>query len=312
VLFRSSLTAQGRIYLASVLGDKAAYTGMIRRWIQGAGLPQDQQKPFLAPIGKIQDEGRTDVQNTLRVAFRTELMPELERITVRFPFDKSAKDDVTPDELSDLLHPKDGKVFAFFRRYLEPISDIDERGFHPKRSVKESVTLPKGMYNVINSAAYLSGQLWDEKGKPRQLKYRLATVPFGRGPSEKTTLTLVYVNVADGSLFNFNQRSTGKTLSIDWNRPGSSQVGVQLTEVESKDNVFPRPVTVSGSSFSFLHLLMAALQPPSAVKEPPDAQLYAWLIAGEGVPKVRAELVVEDDPWQMWTLGDAVNAAAGP
>jgi hypothetical protein len=77
---------------------------------------------------------------------------------------------------------------------------------------------------------------------------------------------------------------------------------VQLTNTETKDNLFPQPINRSGSNFSLLRLLMAAEQPPAAVKEPATAQLYSWDITVQQKQSVRVQFVLKKDPWETFTL----------
>ncbi|WP_437594399.1 type VI secretion protein IcmF/TssM N-terminal domain-containing protein [Sorangium sp. So ce1000] len=304
-----ALEPSGRIVLASLRSDAGAYPALIRGWIKGTELPREQQDPFLAPLTQLSSLGQRDIQSVVERVFRKDFLPDLTRVVARFPFDPAAPEEVTPGELIELFHPKTGRIYDLFRRYLEPLSQVDgDSGFRMRPSVRESLRLPEEMYRLINAAGLLSARLWDEKGKPRPLLYRLATVPIGSAPRDKSALTLVYFNVGAGALFNFNQKPTAKTLELDWTKASSSQVGVQLTDVESKENSFPQPIVADGSYFSFLRLLRKAQQPPSPVKQPASAQLYTWEIPLEGGPAVRAQLVVMDNPWAMFTLGKAVSA----
>lgn len=303
----TDLTPTGRVFLASIVDRKGAYWGLIRAWLAGSNLPSDQQSPFLLPLSSIETTGRRDIETVVERNLQRELMRDLERIVNRFPFDRTAREEVTPQELADLFHPKDGRVFDFFRRYLEPVSEVDGVGGFRVRSSIRGVRVPKAIYDVLNGAALLSSRLWDDSGKPRTLDYRLITVPFNKAPDGDDALTLVYLNVGDGSLFNFNQKNTAKTMSVDWTKTGSSQIGVQLTNTETKENSFPRPIGRSGSYFSFLRLLTAAEQPPAPVKEPPTAQLYTWLITLGDNQRINAQIVVKNDPWETFTLGAAIS-----
>ena len=298
----SELTPSGRVYLSSILDAKGAYSGLIRNWIAGTNLPREQQWPFVLPISHVETTGRQDIENTVERALNRELMLELQQLVNRFPFDKKAREDASPQELTKLFHPDTGLVYDYFRRYLEPLSDFGgPDGFRRKPSVG-GVRISKSIYDFLNASALLSARLWDEKGEPRPLEYSFVTVPFGKAPNDETALTLVYLNVGSGSLFNFNQQQSGKVLSLEWDKSASSQVGVQLTNTETKDNLFPQPINRSGSNFSLLRLLMAAEQPPSAVKEPATAQLYSWDITVQQKQSVRVQFVLKKDPWETFTL----------
>ncbi|WP_437932543.1 type VI secretion protein IcmF/TssM N-terminal domain-containing protein [Sorangium sp. So ce291] len=305
-----ALAPSGRLVLAGLRSDKGAYASLIRGWIKGVGLPERQQKPFLAPLSPLSSIGRSDIQGVVSRVFQRDFMPDLERVVARFPFDPAASEEVTPEELTGLFHPKDGRIYDLFRRYLEPLSQVEgSGGFRMRPSVQASLALPDAMYRIVNAAGVLSARLWDEKGKPKPLRYRLTTVPLGSTSRDRSALTLVYFNVGPGSLFNFNQKPATTTLELDWAASSSSQVGAQLTDVASKEDTLPPPVVADGSNFSFLRLLRKATQPPAAVKEPAAGQLYTWQIPVDVGAPVRAQLVVLDDPWETFSLARMVNAA---
>ncbi|XXY47185.1 type VI secretion protein IcmF/TssM N-terminal domain-containing protein [Sorangium sp. So ce269] len=305
-----ALAPSGRLVLAGLRSDKGAYSALIRGWLKAVELPQDQQGPFLAPLSPLSSIGRNDIQGVVSRVFQRDFMPDLERVVSRFPFDPAASAEATPEELTELFHPKDGRIYDLFRRYLEPLSQVEgSGGFRMLPSVQANLALPDDMYRIINAAGVLSARLWDEKGKPRPLRYRLTTVPLGSAPRDKSALTLVFFNVGAGSLFNFNQKPAATTLELDWTRASSSQVGVQLTDVASKEDTFPPPIVAEGSHFSFLRLLRKATQPHSAVQQPAAGQLYTWQIPVEGGAAVRAQVVVMDDPWETFSLARTVNAA---
>ncbi|MGK3962623.1 type VI secretion protein IcmF/TssM N-terminal domain-containing protein [Sorangium sp. So ce118] len=305
-----ALAPSGRLVLAGLRSDKGAYSSLIRGWIKGVGLPEGQQRPFLAPLSPLSSIGRSDIQGVVSRVFQRDFMPDLERVVARFPFDPAASEEVTPEELTELFHPKDGRIYDLFRRYLEPLSQVEgSGGFRMRPSVQASLALPDAMYRIVNAAGVLSARLWDEKGKPKPLRYRLTTVPLGSTSRDRSALTLVYFNVGPGSLFNFNQKPATTTLELDWTASSSSQVGAQLTDVASKEDTLPPPVVADGSNFSFLRLLRKATQPPATVKEPAAGQLYTWQIPVDVGAPVRAQLVVLDDPWETFSLARMVNAA---
>ncbi|AUX23291.1 uncharacterized protein SOCEGT47_038140 [Sorangium cellulosum] len=306
-----ALAPSGRLVLAGLRSDKGAYASLIRGWINAVALPKEQQAPFLAPLSPLSSIGRSDIQGVVSRVFRRDFMPDLERAVARFPFDPGASEEVTPEELAALFHPTDGRIYDVFRRYLEPLSLVEgSGGFRMRPSVQASLALPDDMYRIVNAAGVLSARLWDEKGKPRPLRYRLATVPLGSATRERRALTLVYFNVGPGSLFNFNQKPATTALELDWTTASSSQVGVQLTDVASKEDTHPAPLSAEGSHFSFLRLLRKAAQPPAPVRQPAPGQLYTWQVPAEAGQAVLAQLVVLGDPWETFALVRArVNAA---
>ncbi|EYF05023.1 type VI secretion protein IcmF/TssM N-terminal domain-containing protein [Chondromyces apiculatus] len=305
-----ALAPSGRLALANLRGDAGAYAALIRDWIKGTGLPQEQQGPFLAPLARVSSIGQRDIEGVVGRVFRRDLLPDLERVVTKFPFDPAATEEVSPEELTALFHPKDGRVYDVFRRYLEPVSQVDgSHGFALRPSLQARLTMPEGMYRILNAAGVISARLWDEKGKPRPLSYQLSTVPLGSAPRDGDALTLVYVKVGSESLFNFNQKPTEKVLAVDWTTPSTALVGVQLTDVASKETSFPPPLAVEGAHFSLLRLLRKAQQPPATLKQAAPAQLYTWEIRPISSSPVQAQVVVAGNPWETFTIGKAVAAA---
>ncbi len=166
--------------------------------------------------------------------------------------------------------------------------------------------LPPHLFATVNAASALSSQLWDPAGNPKPIELQIATLRFDKDAhlrpdlEGKVALTLMYMNVGDSSVFNFNQKPSKVTLGFDWTKDLRSQVGVQLTDLSTKENTFPGPVVSNGQYWSFYHLLRLASQ--SLVKAPTTARLYTWLIhyntdnATNDVVPVRFATVA--DPWE--------------
>ncbi|WP_437720398.1 type VI secretion protein IcmF/TssM N-terminal domain-containing protein [Sorangium sp. So ce861] len=306
------LSPSGKLVLASLRSDKGAYSALIRGWVAAVELPAEQSGPFLAPLRPLSSLGSGEIQDVVWRAFRRDFLPDVQRVAARFPFDRAAAEEATPEELTALFHPKEGRVFDLFRRYLEPLSEFDEGGpFRQSRAAQAKLSLPQEMYRIVNAVAVLSARLWDADGKPKPLAVPLMTAPFGKAPSDKTALTLVRLDAGDGSLFNFNQKPTDKELLVDWTRPSAAQVSVQLTDVATREHSFPEPVAVEGSYWSFLRLLRKARQPAAEVKDLPRARLYTWDVPAEGGVDIAAQVIVKGDPWEPFSLGKALSAKAG-
>jgi hypothetical protein len=98
-------------------------------------------------------------------------------------------------------------------------------------------------------------------------------------------------------------------VEVDWTKENDSQVGIQLTDLDSKEKTNPDPVAVQGLNWSFLHLLTYAKTAPA--KHPANATLYTWSIPHN--PRgaaTAARFVVVGDPWAPFALGKAVGSAS--
>jgi hypothetical protein len=304
-----ALTPAGRVVLANLRGEKGSYAKLVGEWLASVHLPAYQEGAFLAPLLELNAIGKRDIDHVLTRTWERDMLPDVLKIMQRYPFDPDAKDEVTPRELTAVFHPQNGRFFDYFRRYLEPVSDFgDGAPFRQKGSTRGSVNLPPDLYPVVNAAAILSSRFWDPNGKPIPLVVRVQTLPFPHGINPGLALTLIYMNAGDQSVFNFNQQPGTTFLNLDWTKETLSQVGVQLTDLESKENTFPEPVVTQSSFWSFLRLLRKGSATPA--RQPADAQVYTWnvKIGREGTDTMPIRFVVLDDPWDKLGMGKLLKA----
>ena len=305
-----TLSPAGRIVLAGLRGDKGSYSKLVGDWVASVHLAPYQAGPFLSPIEQLTTIGRADIERVVRRAWERDMLPDVLHVAERFPFDPDAQEEITPKELAAAFHPVTGRFFDFFRRYIEPLSEFDKGGpFRQRSSFRTSVSLPGDMYPLINAAASLSARLWDPTGKPLPLATHIWTVPFPHGTNPHYALTLVYLNVGDASVFNFNQQPnpSGTLVMLDWTREQTSQVGAQLTDLDSKENTFPDPIVAQGSFWSFLRLVKKSQSSP--VRQPAGATLFTWNVKlhKDGADVVPARFVVLENLWEPFTLGTLVR-----
>jgi hypothetical protein len=304
-----ALSPVGKLVLSEVKGEKGSYAGLVNSWLSSVGLPDYQRLPFTAPTSELSRLGRREIERQVAMVWENELLPDVRRLASRFPFDQSSPEDITPAELSAVLHPQTGRYFDVFRRYFEPLSDFGDGGpFRAKPSVRGRLALPGQLYDLTNRTAAISAKLWDHTGKPTPLVLRVATVPFEHGRNPELAQTLEYLNVGTNSLFNFNQKPSEISLPLDWTKEYNAQVGVQLTDMSTKDNSFPEPLRAEGSFWSFMHLLKRGKAEPA--KSPPWALLYTWefQVGRTGNDTMTAQYVVVDDVWGLFALGPYVRS----
>jgi type VI protein secretion system component VasK len=300
---QEALTPSGKLALADMRREKGSYSLLVDTWLGDVRLPASQHAPFIAPLRELFGSGRADVERVVSRVWQVEVVPDLQRILQRFPFDQTSRDDATPEELTEVFHPTEGRFFNLFRRYIEPLTALDGGPFRELPGVRGLVQLPRDMYPCINKVAALSARLWDETGKPLLIPVRVATLSFERQASTDAALTLVYLNVGDTAVFNFNQKPAWSDIRLDWTKRHNAQIGVQLTNVESRENEFPEPLAVQNSFWSFYRLVRLATVSP--VREPPDGLLHTWSIPRRrgGSEKLRGSFVVRGDIWSPFKLG---------
>jgi hypothetical protein len=156
---------------------------------------------------------------------------------------------------------------------------------------------PAGMFAIVNAVAAVSSRLYDAKGLPKPIDVRIGTVPFDRGGNTGTRMTLSYMTVGDTTVFNFDQKPGITTVHWDWTREQTCQVGVQLTDVETRENKLPTPFAVEASRFSLFRLFGKA-QEATPVRNEPGTIVYTWNPGTEKDGGARARFA---------TYGDALD-----
>ena len=213
------LSPAGRLVLANLTANKGSYSSLVGTWLGSVDLPSYQQVPFRAPLEELASLGRMDIEQVIATAWRQDMLLDIERMMQRFPFDPTAAEEASPKDLSSLFDPVNGKMNDFYNRLLVPISDKTDKGaVHVKRSLGGSVTLPLHMFQLITKGMQLASKLWDATGKPLPLVFRIRPVEFAHGTNPRLALTLVYLNVGDATVFNFNQKPSISTVAYDWTK----------------------------------------------------------------------------------------------
>lgn len=310
---QSALGPAGKIALPSLRGDKGSYASQVQAWRHALKLHDSLQVPFLAPIFVLDELGLREIATTVSDTWNTQVFPDVKRINGKFPFDDDpAAADVSPSELHALLNPTTGRIRTFVEKYLGPLAVGEgSASFQLRPELRDRLALAAGMLSTIRAAEKLSARLYDDKGRPSPLKLEVATVPFEHGRDPRLGLTLVYMSVGEALVNNFNQRPALSTLRIDWTREQVSQVGVQLTNLDTQEHLFPKPIATAMSYWSALRLLKAAASSKKA-KKPVDAQVYLWNVphSSAGSAKTPVRFAIVSNPWELFRLDARDDAVA--
>jgi type VI protein secretion system component VasK len=296
--------------LKSLLQESGSYAGLVTKWLASIHLPAYEQGPFLAPIVELERIGRQNIEDVVARAWQRDVMGELSKLLVKFPFDREATEEAMPREIDALLNPVSGRFFALFRRYFEPVSEIvDGSPFRERASLRGRLAVPPDMYAMVNGVAALSSTLYDAAGHPAALPIRVATTPFLHGTDPHAALTLVYLSIADAHVYDFNQKPGLVTIRFDWTQEHTAQVGVQLTNLDTKENLYPEPINSPSSHWAVLRLL--SMGRPESVKRPEGGTLYSWVVPhGTGrSEKTTARFVIVGDPWQPFSFASRLGSA---
>jgi type VI protein secretion system component VasK len=284
---------------------------MIGDWLTSVALGPSQLQPFLAPVFELERLGRAEIEVTLERAWQREVASYVRRISRKFPFDAQSPVDATPRELDELLQPSTGRIASFVRRYLGTLGDAHGRGtFKLRDALEERLSLPSDLRPTLTAAAALVGHLYDAAGHPVPLSLQVATVPFEHGTDPRMGLTLVYLTIGEVSINNFNQKPGLATVRFDWTREQVSQVGVQLTNLDTQEKTFPEPIATPSSSWSALRLLAAGKASP--VKKPAGGELYTWDVhyQRESSHTTKVRFIIVGNPTPLFALTPAEPALA--
>lgn len=238
--------------------DQEDVDDLVRGWLTKMQLQGALARPFQLPVQQLLAVGKGELERVVEEVWHYEVLRNLDPLMRKFPFDREADVEITPEELELAFHPKRGLVFDRYRRFFEPVTRTDGGGYRPRR---RDISLPPQMFPLLNRIGVLTNALWDEKGGPRPLTMNVRSIPFDATRDMRSVLTLVYVKFGTASVFNFNQQPATKKLEMDWTVPQTSQVGVQLTNARSGRQRYPKSLVTRESYFSHLHLLLRANAP---------------------------------------------------
>ncbi len=329
---------QGRLALVVLQGGAGSYLRLVDDWLTSVRVPQSLSMPFLLPVVELYKVGAVDLQRafeTSRCEFARE--PGIEALSRRFPFadpqlvaarakeqglETPAVEDASPQDLAQLFHPANGHMANFFRVNVDPFAtakaarylDADEcyvSDGMPQNLFKRrcDLRMPREIVSMRDDVAHLASMLWDVAGNPVSMPLTVEPMPVVRSVEGNEAPTLLYATLADANVYFFNQQPTRTTVSFDWTKRTMSQVGVQLTDLTSRVNLYPEPV-VSQGYWSALRLLQASVDPREK-KAPGREQTfvkYTWDIRNSQDDErvSRASLKVYGDPWRIRTLGQSV------
>lgn len=329
---------QGRLALVVLQGGAGSYLRLVDDWLTSVRVPQGLSMPFLLPIVELYKVGSADLQRAFeasRCEFARE--PGIEALSRRFPFadpqivsarakeqglEPTSVEDASPQDLALLFHPANGHMANFFRVNVDPFAtakaaryvDADEcylsEGL-PQSLFKRrcDMRMPREVVAMRDDVVHLASMLWDAAGNPVSLPLTVEPMPVVRSVEGNEAPTLLYATLADANLYFFNQQPTRTTVSFDWTKRTMSQVGVQLTDLTSRVNLYPEPI-VSQGYWSALRLLQSAAEPREK-KAPGREQAflkYTWDIrhSQDDERVSRASFKVYGDPWRIRTLGQSV------
>jgi type VI secretion system protein ImpL len=328
----------GRLSLAVLQAAQGSYLRLIDEWLTNLHVPRSLSMPFLLPVIELYKVGTNDLQRGFegnRCEFARE--PGIEALSRRFPFadpvvvaakakeqglEIPAVEDATPQDLASLFHPANGRMADFFRTNVDPFATtktakyLDADECYISESMPQAwfkrrcdVKVPRDLVAMRDDVTFLASMLWDTAGNPTTVPFSLEPLPVVKNAESNDAATLLYANIADASIYFFNQQPTRSTIGFDWTKKSVSQVGIQLTDLTSRVNLYPEPVVAQGF-WSALRLLQAAGEPRDKRGPGRDQTFvkYSWDIRHSQDDDVTSKVSfkVYGDPWKLRTVGQSV------
>ena len=290
------LSPAGKLSLAILQSRDGSFLEQVKTWLASVNIQGDLGRPFLSPIRQLYFVGIRNVENNVATLWRHQILRDLEPVLSKFPFDSSARNEVRGEEITALFHPKTGRFFEEYRKYIAPVSRQRFNQFEQKDSYLRELRLPNNMYVVINRIAKLSNALWDTEGKPKPYELQISPIPFDSFVSSDKILTLVYLSSGSSSLFNFNQKPFFKKIQVDWTKLQTSQVGIQLTATQDEQKIYPAPLVTGDSHWSFLRLLRRAKNERENIWD------WTFELDDESGQKINASFTIAEQPWKLFEI----------
>lgn len=315
------LTPAGRVALQMLQCGPESPLVLIEGWLAEVQLPSRLQRPFLELTRELYLVGRRDIEKTIAQAWAADVITGLQGLTLRFPFQARSDTDVRPEDLEGMLHPVTGAFTLARQTYFAPLK-VRAPGCR-FRYDRRSPVLPPSATLLVPKLETLQSALWDETGQPRKLavevlpvafKSKLAVRRVGEEASDAPpeyldeVLTLTFISSGPSTLVNFNQRPFGKALEIDWTGSHLAQLGLRLTNPDTRQEIVPERLTEE-SNWALLRLLQRARE---------SGGRYTWLLdfspdqGGRRRRRVTAEIAfdVPKDPFGIFEISKILESRA--
>lgn len=194
--------------------------------------------------------------SSLQTQWSMDVTPKISIVESQFPFDFKAKKSIDPEALNNMFGVQ-GTVYSEMTNMLQPFSYFDQTTNVWK--VRRDLTSPqqakvKPYVTTLNHYYHLQSYLWDETGKPKNIKFRVKAQPFKNVTLDgktKMVLTFMYVGDEDKSLGLNTASDSYSALNYAWQLQPSVSVGW----LNTSNNSFQQSYT---GNWAFFKMLAAA------------------------------------------------------
>lgn len=267
-LENSHLSPLAQLSLTILQNKPDSYGLKLQECLDQIGIPERFQSPFNKPLFLVYQLGLQELKQNIENLWTSEFYPKLQALLSKFPFEPQETTTATLEELEELLHPHS----PFYQKLSDSVSILSVQKEGKWYPVQESVVrLDDHIYIELNRISYITHLLWDAEGKPRPLTLKISSVPFVTG-TEHHIPALCYIVTGEESMYNFNQNPSWQTLSIEWWKPDSTYIGMELLNKITNTKSY-RNLQGPASPWSFFSLL----------KKGKEAQenIWEWNLSGK-------------------------------
>lgn len=238
----------------------------IEKWFESVPLQGDAQMPFVAPVQTAEVHAATAMATGITDSWESVAKPQLKTLYSAYPFDDDATEDATPEQIEKALHPTTGVLAMFVAENLSDVAEISN-GVLVLQESASKLPLDPSLLEEANAALKLSALFYAQDGTPRPLKMELRTRPPPKATEQGQVPSFAFLAVDEQRVLAFYQRTTKKTVNVDWTKSQESIVGLTLVDSTSAEQaVVDMPSkSMPASYFSALHLLDQGRQRGQAI-----------------------------------------------
>lgn len=279
----SEMTPAARLSLAIFQNQPNSYAVRLQSCLDQLGIPERFQHSFKKPLLLVYEFGLQDLKQSVESLWDSQFHPKIEALFSKFPFNPEETAVTTLEEIEDALNPQSS--------FYQELKELALALAAPKETMEEkNACLDPKIHEELSRASYVMNLLWDETGKPKPLILKLRPIPFVTG-NRNSVPSLSYIIAGEESVYNFNQDPSWQTLVVEWWKPESSYIGMELLNKVNSTKSY-RNLQGPSSAWSFFSLLKQGKRE--------EGNTWKWNLPGKnGKEPLAVSFRFEKDPYEL-------------
>ena len=280
---KGALTPVGRVALAMLFEEESSYLKLVNNWLQTAGIQENWQQPFLAPVQRVEEFGTAQINQQINGIWSDLWDSNAAPLLDKFPFSPVAgtDKDLAPNDLIKTFHPKRGAFWVTFNDYLSPLSRFSNGVWVKPHELSDKLKLPVNFLERLNATQQLTSSLWDDQGNPKALELNVKPGLLPTFDSKQIPhaplVALSYLRNGGVSVLGFNQQAGWQKLALEWWTGQPAVVGMDFRKSADDTTQIYTEINVADSPWNFFRLLQKG-----HVAGDLD---YRWLLAHPDFPQ---------------------------